>query len=145
MKEIEFVRYEPDHALQLFGEALEDQDDRFAALAEFHAKYPATTVFNEYGKVIACFGVTPYWEGTAEVWALFSEDIVKYGVNLVRVTRQFLDDLQRGAEYRRLQCQIASTNTAAKRFIEHFGFVCEGTMSKYGPNGEDTDIYARVA
>lgn len=45
---------------------------------------------------------------------------------------------------KRTQAFVKSTWDDAKRFAQHFGFVYEGTLRKFGRNGEDYDVYALV-
>jgi len=134
-----FVPYRKEHAMVM--DAIEPGGD--LSIFAFRERHPATTAVNEDGKPIVCFGVTPYWEGMVEVWAVFDEDAKKEVRDIVKYTHAFFDDLSQ--RFRRIQADVVDGNETAIRFVEHFGFKREGVMRKYSPLGEDVIRYARVS
>ena len=47
-------------------------------------------------------------------------------------------------DYPRIDMEVHTPFEAGHRWARMLGFVREGTMRGYGPNGEDFDLYARV-
>lgn len=138
----QFVPYRPEHFLQMVPTE-GDTGFMMDASARFHADYPASTYMVD-DTPVASFGITPLWDGVAEVWAVFDDRYIRdHGVMLVRSTKQFLDDLSE--KYHRLQCFVFANNERLKKFVETFGFEQEGLMKKYGPTGDDFYLYARVS
>lgn len=140
---IQYIPYEPEHFMDIaprvsridFGGTIEE-------IAKYHAKFPATTA-RVGDENIACFGITPLWHGVGVIWGLFASDVGKYGIEVLRASESFLNALMK--DLRRVQCEVMAENTAAVKYIETFGFLREGTMKNYGPNGEDYYLYARVS
>lgn len=141
---MKFVPYLPEHFLEIIptvdGSRIPKCD--FSVIAESHARYPATSVLEDDGKPIACFGITPLWNGVVVVWGVFESGIERYGMTLYRYSKSFLDSLMK--DYSRVQCEVLATNSKAINFIETFGFEKEGLLRNYGPNKEDFFMYARV-
>ncbi len=141
---MKFIPYEPKHFKEILPtmKGVKIIGDNFDVLAEVHARYPATTAMDEDDKPLACFGITPLWNGVAIAWAAFRGDISDYGVTLFKGSKAFLDDLMES--YHRIQCEVVASNEKAVKFIEKFGFEREATMRKYSPDEQDVYLYARV-
>lgn len=90
--------------------------------------------------VIACAGVVPLWEGRAQVWSLLSSDLARYSFGVHRAVKRFLD----GYHVRRLECTVDPRAERAVRWARRLGFVYEGTMAAYTPQGHDMDMYVRI-
>jgi len=96
-------------------------------------------------EIIGCAGVTPVWHGRAIAWALIS--IHAGPARMLAIHRdvgEFLDDVQRRPEFRRIEATCAREFTAARRWVIMLGFQHEGLMRRYDAQGVDHDLYARV-
>ena len=91
-------------------------------------------------QVIACAGVLPIWEGRAQAWSLLSTALPQYVMGVHRGVKRFLDTYP----IRRLECTVDPRSATAIRWAERLGFVREGTMPGYTPQGDTMDLYARV-
>ena len=91
-------------------------------------------------EVIACAGVVEIWAGRAQVWSLLSEQMPRYRKAVHKAVKGFLD----GYRVRRLECVIDPRSETAKRWAQHLGFIYEGTMHAYTPEGENQLMYVRI-
>jgi hypothetical protein len=91
-------------------------------------------------QVIACAGFYPQWEGRAIVWALISASAGRHFFALHKaVLRTF-----NAHGYRRLETAVVVGFVEGERWARMLGFICEGRMRGYMPDGTDCDLYARV-
>lgn len=90
--------------------------------------------------VIACAGVVEIWAGRAQVWSLLSVSMPRYRKAVHKAVKRFLD----GYRVRRLECVIDPRLETAKRWARHLGFIYEGTMYAYTPEGENQLMYVRI-
>jgi hypothetical protein len=56
------------------------------------------------------------------------------------ITKKIIEEIFRH-DVSRIQCSV-SENKKHRRFVEYFGFQCEGQMKKFGINGETYFLYA---
>jgi len=63
---------------------------------------------------------------------------------LTKHCRRIMDRMLE-TEARRIQCVCLSEKTRARAWYRVLGFEHEGTLQQYGANGEDCEMYARVA
>ena len=96
------------------------------------------------GTLIASGGLFKIWDGMAEAWFIPSELIKPHRRQVVKQLRDHIDQLSVENDYRRLQATSRSDFSAGQRFLEFLGFEREGLLRKYGPDGADHYLYARV-
>lgn len=92
------------------------------------------------GKVIGCGGVCDITPKRGFVWALVSKDAGKHLLKATRIVKSYLDD----KDYRRLETGVKTDFIAGHRWVKMLGFEREGTMRKWGEDGNDYDMYART-
>lgn len=118
------------------GEFLKDG----SYLAAMSTMGPAHSAIKD-GRVIACAGMTHFTPGRAMGWALISKHATKRDfVGITHATRAFLDR----QKVRRIETTVRADFTAGHYWAKKLGFDHEGTMRKFGEDGMDYDIYARV-
>jgi len=91
-------------------------------------------------KIVCCAGVIQPWPNRAQAWSLLCVDIDRYIFSVYRATKRFLDERQ----FRRVECTVDPTNPKAIHWATRLGFVREGTMRCYTPQGDTMDLYARI-
>lgn len=146
---IEVIRFMPEHAVTM---SLRDPDSAWVnnigapveAQARVLACGPAVTMLRD-GDVVACGGVTLLWRDVAEAWMRTSPLVEAHPVALVRTVRRFLGTVWRNLALKRLQCVVRSDYDRALRFAEHVGFRREAILHRYGPDGADYIMCARIA
>jgi RimJ/RimL family protein N-acetyltransferase len=75
----------------------------------------------------------------------FSDEVAKYPVEFFRKTRRLLLLYFGAYNLQRLEINVRSDYLIGKRFAEKLGFEPEGIMRKYGFDGSDYILYARVS
>jgi len=96
------------------------------------------------GKVEACLGMMVLWEGNADVWTFASKKCKDHPIAFHKAVARILDAYQNGLGAKRVSAGTPSSFTEGCRWLESLGFNREGKMLKYGPDGSDWWLYARV-
>jgi hypothetical protein len=104
---------------------------------------PAYTIMVD-GLVLMCFGAVEIFPGVAEAWLLPDNRITAYKVLMGRNSRMFFDQLGTAMKLRRCQMSVDVSFTSAIRYSEWCKFEIEGVMRKFGINGNDHVMMARV-
>lgn len=104
---------------------------------------PHYTILSRSEKIIACVGIHLMWEGTGEIWGLYSTLMRKYPMAWFE-SKRLLDLEQKKNGLKRLQAIVRCDWPEAVRFVQHLGFHLEGKLEAYGPWGADSMMYARV-
>jgi hypothetical protein len=107
------------------------------------ARGPGLAVIDR-GDVLACVGIVPCWPGRAVAWALLSDRIQPN--RFLAVHRRVKAALDRhGMRHPwRIEIQVDPTHLAALRWAAMLGFLVEGRMRRYLPDGRDMILMARI-
>jgi hypothetical protein len=135
--------FHPSHLRALYGGASQVAGQPLDELgAMYLSRGPSFTGLDD-GLVLGAAGLLFLIPGVAEVWMI----LPKVGDGLqrrftARVCRQWLGEM--GALYalRRIQARVDLTQRPHVRFINWLGFVYEGTLSRFGPEGQPYGMYA---
>lgn len=95
-------------------------------------------------KVIAIAGIALLWKGVGEAWVIAGKDIQKYRLTFHRGVREMLSIIEEHERLHRVQTAVLENFAKGHKWIRRLGFVSEGKMKGYGPNGETFVRYARV-
>ena len=96
------------------------------------------------GRVMGAAGVMEVWPGRGYAWllpGLWMER--RHFVLAVAECRRAMLALETAGMWR-IECTVLSGQAARARFVERMGFVLEGTMRCFGPDGADHDLWARL-
>lgn len=104
---------------------------------------PAYTITNN-GHIVCCAGLMLYGDYSGEAWLLPGPRFLRHAKSVVRATHRWLEKWQRDYGLVRLQATVDADNTAAIRFVEHYGFEREGLLRGAGPGASDLLMYARI-
>jgi RimJ/RimL family protein N-acetyltransferase len=111
--------------------------------AEDMIKPPAYTLTGDCGEIVACCGVQPIFPHSGEAWVVFSEPGRSY-VAAPGACRRVLEDIVSTYRFSRVQASVRADNERDIRFVEWLGFSREGLLRRYGPEGADYLMYARI-
>lgn len=101
----------------------------------------ARTIFADDGTVLVCGGVTPYWEGRGEAWALVNRGRRKDFLGMHRMAKKFIRD----CPIRRVEASVECDSVNGHRWCKALGFTLEAKRLKaFLPGGKDGALYARV-
>lgn len=93
------------------------------------------------GRLMGSAGILDTGLGTGVLWALVHKDAGRHFVPLFRAVQR----LKTLVRLRRLEATVEVGFAPGCRALELLGFVQEGRMAKYGPDGADHIRYAYVA
>ena len=145
MRKLHIRQYEPDDYLKIEVSEAEKQDREYLPIEYIATNHktagPSGTVTNDAGEIVACFGLTLFWSGTAEAWLICSQNVRNH-IRLLHVCREALAFVRHRHDLKRIQAHVISDHDEAIRFVQHLGFKFEGRLRKYGPRGRDNDMYA---
>lgn len=94
------------------------------------------------GEPVFAGGVVNMQWQRGEAWILPTKWFFQHLVICYRYVRDILPLASIEGHFRRIQATCAVTVSTA--LFEHLGFVYEGTMQSFGPNGETCHMYAKV-
>lgn len=96
------------------------------------------------GKIYACGGVYPMWSGVGQCWMIAAKDYKKYKLNIARYMREVIEVAGNQFGFKRIQGTVRANHHEAVKFLEWMKFKKEGTLRRYGYNGQDHIMYSRV-
>ena len=103
---------------------------------------PAITAFID-AKPEVIFGLIPLWDGVSQAWMIASDTARFKPLALTRMAKYFFDIAEISERLHRTQITVKTSDKRAEKWALHLGFVNEGVMHKYGPDGSDHYIMAR--
>lgn len=93
------------------------------------------------GEPIAMGGVTVYWEGRGEVWAIIDQKAGGHMVGLHRLAKDFIESLNIG----RIEATVRQGFEAGHRWMRMLGFEMEARcMRGYDMDGKNCALYSKV-
>ncbi len=104
------------------------------------------TAFSAFcdGELLGCGGYYQPWAGSAHCWVWETPAAHKHPQGVHKLVKRAILLLERDKGIWRISCDVRCGNTRAERWVELLGFVKEATMRRFGPDGSDFSLYARV-
>lgn len=96
------------------------------------------------GRVIACAGIFPIWEGVAEAWFLGSQHMYDFDIQITRALVKGLPEWMEKYNLHRVQANVREDWPKARRWAKFLGMEEEGIMRSYTPDKHDFIRFARV-
>ena len=96
------------------------------------------------GHLIGSCGIMPYWDGVGEAWICATERIYEHNIDCARMIKSGLKDVIESYDLHRVQGMMRADWPELKKWAAFLGMKHEGTMRKFGANGEDYDRYAWI-
>lgn len=106
------------------------------------ASGPAFSLFTINDEIIGSGGFGLYWPGVAEGWLMLSDSADRFFFSIHKLVSHSIPTFMNSMKLRRLQIMIPSDSKRAFNWATRLGFISEGLMTKYGPDGSD---YYRMA
>jgi hypothetical protein len=134
---IEIVDYKPEH---LAGIVLRECHDGERPV---EIRGHAITVMSD-GTPLAIIGwhfITPF---VIQSWGLLSRDVSAKRFSFHKTMKLFLDWAFEEHKLQRAQISVRVGYKAGWDWAKSLGFGCEAVMKKYGPDGSDYWLFARV-
>jgi hypothetical protein len=140
---IEIVKFKAEHWDQIQGQ---DTTAYLAPLipkdqAAMLAKSPYSYTLFAGERIVAIAGVMEYWPGRGEAWAELAQTSRKEFLPIHNAVKRFLEV----CPFERVEAAVDVNFGAAHRWVSLLGFELEApVMKKYGVDGHDYSLYARV-
>ena len=125
---------------QVFFKRIENYPDIIKGYSVMGPSYIAV----HHGRPLAVFGCIPLWTGVGEAWLITDKDLSSIARPFHRVTKKMFDIFMAELNLVRLQVTVHSSNLQAVKWIKTLYFKEEGRLEKYGPDGKDFFMYARI-
>jgi hypothetical protein len=95
-------------------------------------------------KPIFAAGMKMIWGQVAEGWVIASSDMWKYPLGVAKAIKKDFARVAKEHNIKRVQTAIRKDFAQGKRFAEWLGLENEGLMKKFGFDGSDQYMYARI-
>lgn len=97
------------------------------------------------GKVIFCAGIRLMWKGVGEVWSLGDRYLAKkFAIEMFEWQSELIKAEIDLKHFHRLQAHVLKKWKGACKYMERLNFEPEALLRKYGPDGSDYILYARI-
>lgn len=93
---------------------------------------------------IAVVGAWPMWPGVSRAWAVFTPVAKAHPLSLYKLAKRQVEYVFSRDSLHRLEAVVLSGHLPAQRLVRHLGFQREGTLTAYGPAGQDYHMFAKV-
>ena len=137
------VDFKSDHAKEILGGSVNDEKIRppievSQFVENMVVKNLAFTGVQD-GKIIACGGIYPIWDGVGDAWFLGTSMIFDHPT-----VKKYLIELMNLNSFHRVQAYVRHDWEDAQRWIKVLGMQVEGVVRKYSPDGRDHILFSRV-
>ncbi len=96
------------------------------------------------GKPIFAAGMKVIWKGVAEGWVLATKDVLDHPLLVARAIRKDFARIAKENNINRVQTAVRADYTTGLKFAKWLGLEEEGLMKKFGFDGSDQYMYARL-
>ena len=96
------------------------------------------------GKPIFAAGMKIIWKGVAEGWVLATKDTLDHPLLVARAIKKGFAKTAKENNINRVQTAIRADYTIGLKFAKWLGLEEEGLMRKFGFDGSDQYMYARL-
>lgn len=100
--------------------------------------------FGPNGIVWGLCGSYRLWNGNAQLWAVWNENVDSYPISLTKACLTLVNFAVQKQDLKRVSLTVRCGYNEGNRFAETLGFTLEGTMRHYLPDGADVNLYARL-
>ena len=96
------------------------------------------------GKPIFAAGMKIIWNGVAEGWVLATKDALDHPLLVAKAIRKDFARIAKENNINRVQTAVRANYTTGLKFAKWLGLEEEGLMKKFGFDGSDQYMYARL-
>ena len=145
---INIVKYKGEHGQyimkQQMNHMLMDKDMEFEGDANnlVQDNLAFTGMIN--GKPIFAAGMKLIWNGVAEGWVLATKEVWDHPLLVARAIKKDFARIAKENNINRVQSAIRADYTTGLKFAKWLGLEEEGLMKKFGFDGSDQYMYARL-
>lgn len=96
------------------------------------------------GKPVFAGGVVNLQWGRGEAWIIPTPFLRSHLKSAFSVMAEFVPYIAETFKFRRVQANCTAGLASSATLFRHLGFTYEGTLQKFGPNGEPCESYSRT-
>jgi len=96
------------------------------------------------GKPIFAAGMKIIWDGVAEGWVLATKDALDHPIAVAKAIKKDFARIAKENNINRVQSAVRANYTTGLKFAKWLGLEEEGLMKKFGFDGSDQYMYARL-
>ena len=147
-KILDIVPYIGEHGIyimkQQMNHPLMDKDMEFDGSAKNLEQDKLAFTGLVDGKPIFAAGMKIIWKGVAEGWVLATKEVWDHPLLVARAIRKDFARIAKENNINRVQSAVRANYTTGLRFAKWLGLQEEGLMKKFGFDGSDQYMYARL-
>ena len=141
--------FKPEHADKIISYGLNSklmeidagfEDNR---ICNYSTKGNAYTMFVN-GIPVFAIGIVILWDGVAEGWVIATNEMWKHPLGVAKAIKKDFARVAKENNITRVQSAIRKDFSEGQRFAEWLGLEKEGLMRKWGFDGSDQYMYARL-
>jgi hypothetical protein len=140
---IKVVPFEVDHARQITLRPEGFIGDEGVNMTELSENEYSHSIFWD-DDIAAIIGGTMLWPGVMQVWTLTSNVIHNFPKRFHAIVLELIDRYSKDCELRRMHMFVRKDFPIGQRWAESLEFKREGVLGKFGLDGSDQIIYARL-
>lgn len=145
---LNIVKYKGEHGefimKQQMNHVLMDKDMEFEGDAKNLVQDNLAFTGMIDGKPIFAAGMKMIWNGVAEGWVLATKDTLDHPLLVARAIKKGFAKTAKENNINRVQTAIRADYTIGLKFAKWLGLEEEGLMKKFGFDGSDQYMYARL-
>ena len=145
---LNIVKYKGEHGefimKQQMNHVLMDKDMEFEGDAKNLVQDNLAFTGMIDGKPIFAAGMKIIWNGVAEGWVLATKDTLDHPLLVARAIKKGFAKTAKENNINRVQTAIRADYTIGLKFAKWLGLEEEGLMKKFGFDGSDQYMYARL-
>jgi len=93
---------------------------------------------------IVSAGMKMVWGKVAEGWVIGTDEMWKHPISVAKIIKRDFARIAKEQDIERIQTAVRKDFKTGIRFVEWLGFEREGLMKKWGFDGTDQYMYARI-
>lgn len=136
---INVVPYKQEHLVEIMTSGTQESCGFFDEITHQNV---VTLLYN--GHPIAILGAVELLRGLFQMWALVSKNVTQTPKEFHKTTKTLLEYFMTTRQVRRAQVSVNTDFDMGWRWARKLGFKCEGIMRKYGVDGKDYWLFAKV-
>ena len=145
---LDIVPYKGEHGIyimkQQMNHQLMDKDMEFEGDANNLVQDNLAFTGLVDGKPIFAAGMKLIWSGVAEGWVLATKEVWDHPLLVARAIKKDFARIAKENNINRVQTAVRANYTTGLKFAKWLGLEEEGLMKKFGFDGSDQYMYARL-
>lgn len=137
IEDLDFIDLQPDQLI-----AVSDMHEQIKT--QLDNSWHSITIRDD-DEVLAIVGIVLQSPGHGDAWAVVAKDLKNRGFMLTKGVRYLIRWAEEHGKLRRIGILVVPDCRRHIVWAKRLGFQLEGTVRKYGPNGEDFLLMSRIA